>query len=212
MNIFSYFLIVTSLFLFSFIYYSVMMRKTFSKESFVANLCNQKIDSLPKDLQSNSNNSDIEYVDEVDNDTLTNILLSYSRPKSISYSYKARISPSDEMMLQYKFTDWLNDNKKPLTNFTCMKLALISIHKETNDASKNMAIKAETLIHRQSKNQGKHIIIEAEVIDNKFILNNAIVKGIVFQDKVDQSTLPHAYSSSFSPTYGVYSGAKDWSF
>ena len=184
--------------------------KRHNKESFVSNLCGPYInlDSIKQDMPYVNT---VKYVNELDNKTIEYQLNSRTVPFSYNtYFFIIDLSQKQKKhiynkLIQYKLTDWFSQFPE-LKGFSCKRLILrlVKVDRRTSNLNKlhniNMNITADAIIHRESKNHGKHIKFDAELLNSKLNVNKVEVKGIVPHDKIIFQS-----SSGFSPAYGMYS-------
>lgn len=184
------------------------------RETFKSPLCSNeyKVDSLPDNIFF-ENQDNTQYTTELKNKELMKIFKTYHEPKQLNDSLMTldvdRLSSRQfAFYLKDTITQWFFE-KTNLKHFQCILVVPKIVHKydkyDNVEPNENVSFTSEALIHRQSKNIGKHLLIRGEIIQNKLHINYIRILGSVYHDNL---YLPKY--STFTSTPATYLSIYDY--
>lgn len=185
---------------------------TSTQENFTSSICSKKhkIDSI-KDNLFFERASDEKYTSELKNAALMRMFKKYTMNRTLEMSkltldVEKVSSKSFAIYLQNEITRWFFD-KKDLKEFRCVLAVPRMVHmydkNETIEPNENISFSTEALIHRQSKSIGKHILIEGEILQNKFHVNFIKIIGSIHHDNLFFDKY-NTFSSTLAPYLSIY--------
>jgi hypothetical protein len=181
------------------------------KEHFQSNICSKtknKIKSFQNNIFWENKNTD-SYTNESSNNELKELFQKYMvTPKlninSLTINSEWKTSNSFSFHLKNMITNWLLQ-KTDLKGFKCILVIPKSVYQNVSrEPNVNLSFEAETIIHRVSKNIGKHLIIKGEILQNELHINSVNIVGSIFNDNLYFNGFSSDLNSSHSPYLSVY--------
>jgi len=183
-----------------------------TQENFTSSICSKKhkLDSVKGNLFFEKA-SDGKYTSELKNAELMSMFKKYTVNRTLYMSklvldVERAASNSFAIYLQNEITRWFFD-KGDLNDFRCVLAVPRMVHKhdknDTIEPNENISFSTEALIHRQSKNIGKHLLIEGEILQNKLNVNFIKIIGSIYHDNLFFDKFS-TFSSTSAPYLSIY--------
>lgn len=181
-----------------------------NQENFTSSICSKKnkIDSMRGNAFF-ENASDMNYTSEMKNSELMQMFKKYLSPRTLDMSLMTLdidkvSSKTFTIYLQNEITRWFFEKNDDLKDFRCVLVVPKMIHKyDSIEPNENISFSTEALIHRQSKNIGKHLHIEGEILQNKLHVNFIKIIGSVHHDNLFFDKF-NTFSSTSAPYTSIY--------
>lgn len=184
-------------------------------EKFTSAICSKKhkIDSIPNNILFEKQD-ETQYTTELKNKQLKQIFKKYYKPKTLEQSWMTldvnRLSSKEfSFYLKNMITQWFFE-KKDLKYFKCVLVVPKVVHKydkyDNIEPNENVSFSTEALIHRQSKNVGKHLLINGEILQNKLHINFIRILGSIYHDNLyfDKFSSFSSSPASYLSVYDFY--------
>lgn len=182
------------------------------QENFTSSICSKKhkIDSMKGNIFF-ERASDDRYTSESKNTELMRMFKKHTTNRTLDMSkmtldVERAASKPFATYLQNEITRWFFD-KNELKDFKCTLAVPRMVHKhdknENIEPNENISFSTEALIHRQSKNIGKHLLIEGEILQNKLNVNFIKIIGSINHDNLFFDRFS-TFSSTSAPYISIY--------